>query len=479
MYILNPKLIKLFFAGIVFILFAVSMVKLLRRSRYCSFETIKSHFMKKSIIRPASLIICFVYFCLMLTSLVLAPSFATIKISLNYAEASKGQNMNGTRYNMSEMLCDDVLERTIKKGAFKDVTVDQLKETLMVYPTVSGSAADKTMYHVSTEFQIDYMPSKDTYHIEGEKFLPLLSACYREFLIDRYADNLDTISVHIDPAEDFKDLGYFDICNYLSMEAQILENYMTKLARENSSFIASNGATFNSVASKLYQLRSKRIEDDLYAMIVDVGMSKNPAADVKSLKHEVVLLDFEKQKAEAGRDISKQAVEMYEDVMARIVLVPTVNIRGEFYMGRTKIGIDELVGESADYSSQAAALGRRIEDKKNISDSIQAGRSVKSNASIDMLITQISEAINEYSQEASLVALEYSNKKMNQCVTGVIYPASNKKNLMMSLVFSFGMFLALTSLAATKQLPKRETEKYFVKSEDEDDVSTNGKEARA
>jgi hypothetical protein len=80
----------------------------------------------------------------------LAPSFASIKVSLNYAEASKGQNMNGTRYNMSEILCDDVLERTIKKGAFKNVTVDQLKETLVVYPTVSGSASDKTMYHVST-----------------------------------------------------------------------------------------------------------------------------------------------------------------------------------------------------------------------------------------------------------------------------------------------------------------------------------------
>ena len=186
-----------------------------------------------------------------MTSLMLAPSFASIKVSLNYAEASKGQNMNGTRYNMSEILCDDVLERTIKKGAFKDITVDELKETLAVYPTVSGSATDKTMYHVSTEFQIDYIPSKNTYHIDGEKFLPLLSDCYREFFIDSYADNLDTISVNIKPEEDFKDLGYFDICNYLSMEAEILENYMTKLARENSSFIASNGQTFNSVASKL------------------------------------------------------------------------------------------------------------------------------------------------------------------------------------------------------------------------------------
>lgn len=476
MYKLSPSLIKLIFAAIVCVIFAIVIVKLFKRAKYYSLETIKGYFFKKSIIRPVSFLICLVYFLLLMTSLMLAPSFASIKVSLNYAEASKGQNMNGTRYNMSEILCDDVLERTIKKGAFKNVTVDQLKETLVVYPTVSGSASDKTMYHVSTEFQIDYIPSKDTYRIDGEKFLPLLSDCYREFLIDSYADNLDTISVNIKPEEDFKDLGYFDICNYLSMEAEILENYMTKLARENSSFIASNGQTFNSVASKLYKLRSTRIADDLYAMIVNTGVSKSNTTDIKSLQYEVKLLEFEKQKTEAGRDISREAVEMYKEAVARIVLVPTVNDRGEFYMGQTKIGLDELTEESANYSTDTASLGRQIEDKKNIIASIMAGNGAKTNESIDTLIVQISDAINEYSQEASQVALEYSNKKMNQCVTGVMYPKSHKKDLAISLILSFGMFIALTSLIATNQIPKRETEKYFVKT-DEEDIKTSREEA--
>lgn len=474
---MNPKLIKLIFVGIVAIIFIVVIAKLFRRSKYYSFETIKSYFLKKSVIRPVSFIICLVYFLLLMTSLVIAPCFASIKISLNYAEASKGQNMNGTRYNMSEILSDDVIARTIKKGAFKDVTVEQLKETLTVYPTVSGSATDKTMYHVSTEFQIDYMPSKDTYHIDGEKFLPLLSDCYREFLIDSYADRLDTISVNINPEEDFKDLGYFNICSYLSMEAEILENYMTKLARENSSFIASNGETFNSVASKLYQLRSARIADDLYAMIVNTGISKSHTTDIRSLEYQVKLLDFERQKTQAGRDISSEAVEMYKETMARIVLVPTVNDRGEFYMGQTKIGLDELVEESANYSTQTASLKKQIQDKSNIIASIIAGNGIQTNESIDTLISQISDSINEYSQQASQVALEYSNKKMNQCVTGVMYPRSYKKDLVLSFILSVGMFLAVTTLITTKQIPKRETEKYFVKSEQENDVKTSREEA--
>ena len=36
-------------------------------------------------------------------------------ISLNYSEASQAQNSNGTRYNMAEIISDEVVERAIKK----------------------------------------------------------------------------------------------------------------------------------------------------------------------------------------------------------------------------------------------------------------------------------------------------------------------------------------------------------------------------
>ena len=34
-------------------------------------------------------------------------------ISLNYSEASQALNSNGTRYNMSEIICDEVVEKAI------------------------------------------------------------------------------------------------------------------------------------------------------------------------------------------------------------------------------------------------------------------------------------------------------------------------------------------------------------------------------
>ena len=44
--------------------------------------------------------------------------FISAIISLNYPEASQAQNSNGTRYNMAEIICDEVVEKAIKKGSF-------------------------------------------------------------------------------------------------------------------------------------------------------------------------------------------------------------------------------------------------------------------------------------------------------------------------------------------------------------------------
>ena len=163
---------------------------------------------------------------------------------------------------------------------------------------------------------------------------------------------------------------------------------------------------------------------------------------------------------------------MYKEAMARIVLVPTVNEEGEFYMGQTKIGLDELVEDSANYSTEAASYAKKIEDKNNIIDSVKAGNGTMSNESIDTLIVQISKAINEYSQEASQVALEYSNTNMNRCVNGVMYPKSYKRDFAISFILTIGMFLALTGLYAVRQIPKRETEKYFVETENTEEKTS-------
>ena len=92
-------------------------------------------------------------------------------IALNYSEASQAQNSNGTRYNMAEIICDEVVEKAIEMGAFENVTVKQLKKCLSFYPYVQGDVNDKSNYHISTEFVVEYHASKHTDHLDAENVI--------------------------------------------------------------------------------------------------------------------------------------------------------------------------------------------------------------------------------------------------------------------------------------------------------------------
>ena len=110
-------------------------------------------------------------------------------LSLNYSEASQAQNSNGTRYNMAEIISDEVVKRAIKKGALEDVTLKELKNCLVVYPCVQGGVGDESQYLISTEFAVEYHASKDTAHLDSENVIKLITGAYKEYYIEKYTDN--------------------------------------------------------------------------------------------------------------------------------------------------------------------------------------------------------------------------------------------------------------------------------------------------
>ena len=77
---------------------------------------------------------------------------------------------------MAEIICDEVVEKAIKMGALENVTVKQLKNCLCVYPHIQGDVNDKSNYHISTEFIVEYHASKHTDHLDAENVITLI--CY-------------------------------------------------------------------------------------------------------------------------------------------------------------------------------------------------------------------------------------------------------------------------------------------------------------
>lgn len=373
-------------------------------------------------------------------------------VSLNYSEASQALNSNGTRYNMSEIICDEVVERAIKNGALEDVTVKQLKNCLVVYPCVQGGVDNEAQYHISTEFAVEYHASKDTDHLDSENVIKLVTAAYKEFYIEKYTDNFSLDA----EKPDFSGMEYMDIVSYLDKESQSVLNYLYGMAGKNPSFVTSSGSTFDGIAGRVYQFKEEQINQNLRSLILQNGIVRNADAYVDRLSYHNKNVDFDRQKNSASYNLCNSAIAMYSEEMTRIVLVPTWDKSGKYYMGRTKVGIDELSVMAASFSNYVASNEKEIMDNQLIISRIHENTHNSSlGAQADALIEAIYSNVKSFEKEAINAGREYSRHKMNQCIAVSIYGISLMSELKTLVVFAAFAYVSLMLYSISKKFPKK------------------------
>ncbi len=373
-------------------------------------------------------------------------------VALNYSEASQALNSNGTRYNMAEIISDEVVARAIEKGALEDVTVKQLKSCLVVYPCVQGGVADESQYHISTEFAVEYHASKDTQHLDSENVIKLITAAYKEYYIEKYTDNfmLDA------EKPDFSKMEYMDIVLYFEKETQAVLNYLYGMAGKNPSFVTSNGSTFNSIAGKVYQFKETQINQNLRSLILQNGIVRDEDGYVDRLSYHNKNVDFDRQKNDASYRLCNEAIAMYSEEMTRIVLVPTWDKSGKYYMGRTKVGIDELSVMATNFSNYVASNEKEIMDNNLIINKIYSGnKDTQIASSADLLIESIYDSIKDFEKEAITAGREYSRHKMNQCIAVSIYGISIMSELKTLVVFAVISYLSVMLYLISRKFPKK------------------------
>ena len=374
-------------------------------------------------------------------------------VSLNYSEASLAQNSNGTRYNMSEIICDEVVEKAIKMGAFENVTVKQLKNCLSVYPYVQGDVDDKANYHISTEFVVEYHASKHTEHLDSENVIMLITSAYKEYYIEKYTDNFSLAAQKEKP--NFADMEYMDIVTYFNKETTAVLNYLYGMAEKGTSFVTENDSTFNSIAGKVYQFKETQIEQNLKSLILQYGIVKDKSGYIDRLLYQNKNTDFDKQKNSAAFNLCNQAIDMYSEEMTRIVLVPTWDGSGKYYMGRTKVGVDELSVQATTFSDNVASNNKEMMDNQLVIEKIEnATKNSTANEQADALIATIDKSIDNFKTEAIKAGREYSNYTMNQCIAGSVSGTSLFGELKTIAVFAAFAYLSLMLLSISKKFPK-------------------------
>ncbi len=382
-------------------------------------------------------------------------------VSLNFAEASNGQDFDGTRYNMSEIISEDVLERAIKDGGFENVTAQQLADCLSVTPKAQGDSYNEEGYHIATEFIVQFTMDENTRHLNAKSVVQMVAQAYKSLYIERFVSTFDVLMLDKEVA--FEEMEYLDAVKYLDKECSKLEYYMTAMDDENSSFRDSNGNTFSGLALRIDLLEDVQIAENLYAYIIQKGIAKDADAYVGRLEYANALLDYDRQRALTSYNICNAAIAKYDERMSRVVLVPTWDSDGEFYMGRTKIGTDTLVIKAYNYSLNAATIQKEMETNDGEIKAMSGGTERYGAEALNMIL-QIYDTLNQYAEDALVLVQEYSETQMNQCisisVSELSFVSSAVRSAVMAVVFYGMLVLVLVALKGKKKLAAENADRF-------------------
>ena len=368
---------------------------------------------------------------------------ATEIIKLNYEEASKGQNPNQTRFNASQILSDEMLEKVIERGAY-DMTVDELSACLTLSSSFDNSGLGNVdSVKVATEYRVRCSADVVQYDAKPRDVLTLLADVYYEYFLQNYGENDRILSIDLSVVEV---MDYMDVDDYLSMKAAEMGNYIKNFGYEDSSFrMADTGETFGSMGEKIDNFQNVTLER-YRSFVLQNGLSSDKVDYSARMDYENRLLQVEYEKNMAAYDVRLEAIELYDRQMARVVLVPSTDLSNQLYMSRTKIGVDDFANEADDYLKKATDLKTKMEHKQYADSQIQESTASEAlYAQADGMIADMKQELSELAVQSQVLSNAYLQEKRN----GYLYigltqtDAKSMLGLKKGILYSGGFFVML------------------------------------
>ena len=318
---------------------------------------------KQAVLRFWSLRLPLIVVCILLAALLCTAQYqdssrvASAQMTLNYSEASQGLNPNRTRFTTTDLTSDEVLQSTLYNAGLEgQMTVEQLRKAITVEPTDVTNVSSSENY-ITTSCSISLQLEEPCQHLTAATLLRIFCGSYKDYFMEHYGENQSVFSCTM---PDYFDTEPYLRLKSLTLRADQLDRYLTARVSENKSYQdATTGNTFLSLSKQIQNVINYEIPR-IQAYILRGGLS----ADVSSLtamlqyKLQIEQLDYQEQMAYYNSD--NLGIGLYDESMSAIVMIPTLDENREFYMSRTKIGIDDLALQANELLSSAVEAQKSI-----------------------------------------------------------------------------------------------------------------------
>ena len=360
----------------------------------------------------------------------------SVVLSLNYEEASKGQNPNLTRYNVYELKSDRVMERVISNAGLQDVlTPTELSEHIDIAENSSGKTIDpndSSTYYISTSYTVSYRMNREIKNISVDDMMTLICKSYNDMFHEEYVGTKSVLKYDLG---DIEGKEYIEIAKLFTNKSDQMLRYIQQRIEENATYRSDiTGHSFQTIKKMIQNVQNYSIKK-YSAFVLESGLSRNKDHYIRTLNYKNDMLNINYQKFMIDYNVRKQQVQDYDSAMIGTVMVPSINEKQEYYMSRTNTGTDYLTKE-ADYSlSQGNAVDRDIIDNNDIIAKVNASTAdEESYKKADELIKTVDEELKQVANTADTTDKEYIKHTTKDYLTFTEYTGSGNKMFILETV---------------------------------------------
>lgn len=270
-----------------------------------------------------------------------AEDSASANLVLRYEHAYEGLNPNGSRFNINELMSEDVMSQAIEYAGLEgELGIEQLQNSISV--RAAGSQDPKKMY-IATEYTIKlantYLPKR----ISARSMLNLVLQCYKNYFLDHYGRNDGVLEVDWSEADSWEYLEFADI---MGVKINNIIAYLETMQVESGTYnYKTEGETFRSLQDSVAAFR------DIYlnkytAYITNNNLFRDPMKYRGKLEYRRFLISQASKKNNEMYMINQDALGMYDKAMITFVMIPMYDDVNGMQMTRTETGMDLLTESS-------------------------------------------------------------------------------------------------------------------------------------
>ncbi len=359
-------------------------------------------------------------------------------LSFIYPNSEKGKYPDGTRFNIYDIMSDEVISGAIdkyNKMTDKRITVSDVEGGISVKENLTANVLSKVneardlgldYAYFANEYSISFKPmhrinlgsGEDLFgavpYVDNELFMEKFYETYVEYFMDKHAEKNILKGFKNSLTSDGFD--YLEISDKYENQINMCINYLEGKNAENGGFRSSQtGLTFNDLINSFRNLKNVQVKN-LTAFVSASKLTKNPTEFVNKLKvqNEMDMLEYNKYKAEAEH--AKRAMSQYDHTFEENIVVAGVSSDDGLYQTRAKTAYDTITKRAHDAGVKAEGLYQDVIENERLineygSSTMTAAERERLCGIADGMIKEIESANVNLVAKANITVEEYLNSK--------------------------------------------------------------------